>query len=548
MSMPLQPSTSHERFSAPSAGPVLDEKAQTPWLLLAMLIVCGFVDAVRALATGSMSGGGAVTLLGCAAVWCSWLARPHLPHAWLKSVLPLLMFDGYATGSLLWYSPGTPGVQQLAVYLSFLGFIVLTARETQHRPQLAHTLQRVLLGGSVIAAALYAKVYFDGGLGADGIVGARSYALYALVPLATSLAVWQASGQRRWLAWAGVLLALIFLSMSRTAMVAGLICVPLAIGLRGDRRSITRAVVTAAAVAAAFAAAVLSYAPLYDRFFANDASMDVGGVAVNASGRTAMWNLLFDSLGHEWVFGKGIASSANLIATYFPELAPAPQRLPPVLLRLRRRGPRALADLRGPDRLRASTALAATVERPREPLRPAPRAAAGDCGGDDHDVYRQLRHVLLRDGAGRDFDRLLDRGSRKPGPRGRRQLAPTCHPERRRTRRNRRVLLWRWSRVSPRFIRQHRSVKNGSIHPEQDPSTAASTPPHRMTSRHLVRVANTTSSHTPPAPAESPPRCCARRSAAPIPRVPRRPPRSPSRRPAASCSRHLSPARRARSQ
>ena len=306
---------------ATSWRPTVAERTDTRWLLFGMLIVCGFVDAVRALGAGSMSGGGAVTLLGCAAVWCSWLARPYLPSVWLKSLLPLLMFDAYATGSLLWYSPGTPGVQQMAVYLSFFGFIVLTARETERHPELAGTLHRVLLGGSVIAVVLYAKVYLDGGLGADGIVGARSYALYALVPLATSLAVWQASGQRRWLAAAGVLLTLIFLSMSRTAMVAGLLAVPLAIGLRGDRRSVGRAMFVAGAVAAAFAGAVLSYAPLYDRFFANDASMNVGGVAVNASGRTAMWNMVLDSLGHDWVFGKGIASSANLIATYFPELA-----------------------------------------------------------------------------------------------------------------------------------------------------------------------------------------------------------------------------------
>ena len=309
------------RFPQPTAWQPVAATSERPWLLLGMLIVCGLVDAVRALGTGSMSGGGAVTLLGCAAVWCSWLARPHLPSIWLKSLLPLLMFDAYATGSLLWYSPGTPGVQQLAVYLSFFGFVVFTARETERHPQLAQTLHRVLLGGSALAAAMYAKVYLDGGLGADGIVGARSYALYALVPVATALAIWQASGQRRWLAWGGVLLTLILLSMSRTAMVAGLLAVPLAIGLRGNRRSVGRAVIVLAGTAAAFTGAVLSYAPLYDRFFANDASMDVGGVAVNASGRTAMWNMVLDSLGHDWVFGKGIASSANLIATYFPELA-----------------------------------------------------------------------------------------------------------------------------------------------------------------------------------------------------------------------------------
>ncbi len=112
----------------------------------------------------------------------------------------------------------------------------------------------------------------------------------------------------------------VILSFSRTAMVVCLALFPLAIALRGNRRSIISSVVMLVIAATVFGIAVASYEPLYDRFFKFDASLDIGGVAVNASGRTAMWNTLLDTLGDRWVFGKGIASSGDVIDLYFPNL------------------------------------------------------------------------------------------------------------------------------------------------------------------------------------------------------------------------------------
>jgi O-antigen ligase len=71
--------------------------------------------------------------------------------------------------------------------------------------------------------------------------------------------------------------------------------------------------------ATAFITAVFTYEPLYDRFFGFDRA-DVGGVAMNVSGRTKMWNVLFESLGDDWIFGKGIGASGNLIDQFFPDL------------------------------------------------------------------------------------------------------------------------------------------------------------------------------------------------------------------------------------
>jgi O-antigen ligase len=289
-------------------------------LLLGLAALCGTVDLLHNLPFGSLSGMGVATLLACGGAWAMWLARPALPTDLLKPLLPLLMFDLYACGSMLWYNPGPKGLQLLAVALAFLALILLTARETDRNPEMAHRLQKTLLYSSAVGVLLYFFAVAKGGLDATGgIVGGRTFALYAMVIVSIAIARWR-GGQKSALIWTIIVLLAVFLSLSRTALVASLLLFPLAFALRGDRKSIMLAVLILALGGISFGAAVMSYKPLYDRFFGYDASMSVGGLNVNASGRTAMWNGLLENLGNDWVFGKGIAASGNYIDDYFPEL------------------------------------------------------------------------------------------------------------------------------------------------------------------------------------------------------------------------------------
>jgi len=289
-------------------------------LLLGLAALCGTVDLLHNFGGSSLSGMGIATIFACGGAWAMWFARPSLPNDLLKPLLPLVMFDLYACGSMLWYSPGSKGLQLLAVALAFLAVILLTARETDRNPQMAHRLQKTLLYSSAVGVLLYFFAVAKNGLDATGgIVGGRTFALYAIVIVSIGIARWRA-GQIVCLLWTVVVMVAVFLSLSRTAMVASLLLFPIGIALRGDRKNIIFATIILTAGAIAFAAAVMSYKPLYDRFFGYDASMSVGGVSVNASGRTAMWNGLLDNLGNDWIFGKGIAASGNFIDDYFPDL------------------------------------------------------------------------------------------------------------------------------------------------------------------------------------------------------------------------------------
>jgi len=52
--------------------------------------------------------------------------------------------------------------------------------------------------------------------------------------------------------------------------------------------------------------------------------MKVGGVAFNASGRTRIWEVLYQTIGDDWLFGKGMASSEIVIRNTFNGLIAQP--------------------------------------------------------------------------------------------------------------------------------------------------------------------------------------------------------------------------------
>jgi O-antigen ligase len=109
------------------------------------------------------------------------------------------------------------------------------------------------------------------------------------------------------------------LGMSRTALIATALIIPLSLIYRGSIKSLIQGAVMMAIGATIFAAVLFSYKPLYDRFFKEDA-VKVGGVSINATGRTKIWNVLFTTIGDDWMFGKGISSSEDIINQMIPNI------------------------------------------------------------------------------------------------------------------------------------------------------------------------------------------------------------------------------------
>ncbi len=295
--------------------------------LLGVLVFCAVVDLPGGVRIFGISGLGAGTFAAAGMAWAVFLVRPSIPTRLLKSILFLVMFEIYASGTMLWSHTGMDGVQLLVVGIAFLGLMLVAARETSENVENGLMYLRGFMFASSIAVGLYLYVVYKiPKLGEDqdleGVVGPRPFALYSLSVVGVSLGLWRGSHASKMQAmlplfWAALTTFTVALSMSRTALVCCALLFPLSILLRLNLRSTLLSLGSLLAGGVLFALAVLSYKPLYDRFFAYDASMKVGGVAVNASGRTKIWELLYQTIGDDWIFGKGMASSEIIIRSTF---------------------------------------------------------------------------------------------------------------------------------------------------------------------------------------------------------------------------------------
>ena len=288
-------------------------------LLFATVLFAGLVSLPQEVDVGPVTGLGAASAACCAAALVLWFMRPCLSREHVAVVLPLILFAVLAGGSVLWSPVGTKGLQLLCVLLGFVGLVLLTTREVEDDPALAHRLHLALDTATWFATAVYAYSLVRDGLGADSIILARPYALFVLLGLARQLAIWQ-SGNPRGLLGAAVIAAVLLGSVSRTALVAGLVLVPLAALVRGNARGVAFAVGGVLSGVLTLAAAVTFNERIHERFFGLDATMRVGGIYVNASGRTAMWQRLWENAMREPVLGHGLATSSLLIDEYFPGL------------------------------------------------------------------------------------------------------------------------------------------------------------------------------------------------------------------------------------
>jgi O-antigen ligase len=170
---------------------------------------------------------------------------------------------------------------------------------------------------SLIAFALYGLTVATHGLGADGIVSARPFALFALVVLAWYLPR-LAAGADRAAAWTLVsgALVLIVMSLSRTAFAAS-VALLAAAGLFSHRASPLKKLAMLGVAFAVAGAAFSFVGPLHDRFSRGDVRHLSGGVNVNVEGRFAIWGTVWRSYRTSPVIGHGAGSSDDVTRAHF---------------------------------------------------------------------------------------------------------------------------------------------------------------------------------------------------------------------------------------
>lgn len=209
--------------------------------------------------------------------------------------------------------PGNPsmyGVQNVAVYASFVLGILVTADSATAEDSWLWTraMPRVALVVSLLFLVTFTVLHVN-------LYGDRSYALSALVFLGVLVPLRKQGPVMR--LGAIFVLVCVVLSLSRTASVIALFAC-LFLVVRGPRRGRgLRVVGLLLAAVVGLVGLWFGYPPFRERFTSGDAAVQVGGTALNTSGRTEIWAVVWDSSMKAPLFGHGPGTSQMAVSKAF---------------------------------------------------------------------------------------------------------------------------------------------------------------------------------------------------------------------------------------
>lgn len=284
-----------------------------------VIVASSFVDLPRNVVIGP-----ATALAGLSFIYAMGATLIRLNHSRThpsKLLLrPLWLFVIWAVLAAVRSSADLKVMQQLSVAVMFVATAGVVAAAAPGRLGFVGRLGNLLTFGALIATGLYAIGVLLGGLGSELLIGSRTYALFALVTLAWSLASFRYGG--RW----GLLVSLItmagiFTSLSRLALGAALVLLVLAWFKATSLVSILRSVVLLGTGLFLMVNAVSNVDALNERFLEGDVLRLGGGLALNVSGRANLWGVTWDSFVESPWVGKGPGSAEEVVSSRYPDIA-----------------------------------------------------------------------------------------------------------------------------------------------------------------------------------------------------------------------------------
>ncbi len=256
-------------------------------------------------------------------------------------VAPFVGFVAWAGVALVRSHFDPFGVQQFAIYLLFVGTIIVGGWSDPAVDE--RQLLQALIIGSWVGAAAYSFSLALWGLNSNGAYSARSFGLMAVLMVAITLARPGRPGRSAHALLPYLLFGLVVLSLSRTAMVVIEVLIVLWWGTRRRGWAGVRAGCVAAAVAAGVGYVLVEgFAPLRARFFTGDVhalttvpttsgglqasgasvadSTRIALPAVNLQGRGHMWEVVWQSARHDLWLGRGLGTASEAIRGRYPGL------------------------------------------------------------------------------------------------------------------------------------------------------------------------------------------------------------------------------------
>ncbi|MCS4275677.1 hypothetical protein M2390_000838 [Mycetocola sp. BIGb0189] len=314
-------------------------KARTPWIVLLACAIAALINIPAAWAVGPVNASAAITLLvavGFIACIPLLLRRPtrdrrlrgatvlgsagtlHSARSVAATrrarVLPISLglFLVYAGGRLM-MDPAIEGIQNVAVFTMFILGIAFAAQGVTLE-RAARALQALRWTG-VIVATLYFVTLAIG----TQLYTARALALSALILLAPAIAM-PASGLIMRLS-PFLITGAIVSSLSRTAsVIAVTLFAFFVVRLRRGNRLLL-AIITLSIALVGVWLLVTTYEPLRERFLEGDNAADFGGLTINTSGRSVLWEMTLDSAAQSPIIGNGAGSASALISAHFTNIS-----------------------------------------------------------------------------------------------------------------------------------------------------------------------------------------------------------------------------------
>jgi O-antigen ligase len=283
--------------------------------LILVLLLLGCVDLLGGVDLGLyFSGQGLLTILYAIAAMGLLLGSGKISTTGLKVVWPFIALVTWALTTMFWYTPSINGIQNVLCLTSFIG-LALLATGMSETWEIQASIEMFFRYGIWCAAAAYAWCLWTDGFGTERTIGPRSFGIVALFGVAWYASRWR-FGKPRALVLTALLLLEIGASLSRVALVTGLVMLTLG-RVSATVKGWLWGLLSLGLAVAGFWWMFNSIDPLRDHFLLGDARLRVGDVAINVSGRSAIWRVTYDSfLDSPWV-GKGAGSASHLVLERF---------------------------------------------------------------------------------------------------------------------------------------------------------------------------------------------------------------------------------------
>ena len=282
------------------------------YFVIGILILSALVDVPGQISAGTLTLNGVLTVFIAVAIAVLLLGQPKPAWQGFVRIWPLSALFLYSMLQCLWRPLTLQGYQSISLLWIFVGCIVLVSLRRKNQLD-ASDVERLLLRSSAFAAFAYGISVLYDGLGTESFIGGRSFALYAMLAVGLLLGRW-AHGSRASFWLAAGLVVLIALSLSRTALVVGVILFPLARLRTLSLRDFKRIVIIGGIAAFGLYYLVISVNALRTRFLGDSSLVDYlsGDASVDTSGRLAAWILTVASFSESPWLGKGPGTANDL--------------------------------------------------------------------------------------------------------------------------------------------------------------------------------------------------------------------------------------------